>query len=69
MVQPLRALADIPEDLGLIANTHMVAHNHLQLQSQGIWCPLLASTGSACTWSTYRHADETPIHMVAHNHP
>jgi hypothetical protein len=29
MAQWLRALDDIPEDLSLVSNTHMVAHNGL----------------------------------------
>jgi hypothetical protein len=29
MAQQLRVLAAVAEDLGSIANTHIVAHNHL----------------------------------------
>jgi hypothetical protein len=42
MAQWLRALALLPEDSGLIPSTHMMAHNHLQLQFQEIWYFLLA---------------------------
>jgi hypothetical protein len=36
MAQRLKALAALPEDPGSIPSTHMVAHNCLQLQFQGI---------------------------------
>ena len=36
MAQQLRALTVIAEDLGLVPNTHMVAHNCLWLKFQGI---------------------------------
>lgn len=39
----LRELAALVEDPGLVSSTQMVTHNHLQLQLQGIQCPLLAS--------------------------
>jgi len=29
MAQWLRALVALPEDLGWVPNTHMVAHNHM----------------------------------------
>jgi hypothetical protein len=46
--QRLRALAPLPEDLGQIPSTDMVAHNHPgKLQSQGIR-HLLASVAVAC---------------------
>jgi hypothetical protein len=32
MAQHLRELAAVSEDLGLISNMHMAAHNHLQLK-------------------------------------
>jgi hypothetical protein len=34
MAQRLRALAALPEDLGSIPNTHMAAHNSLELLFQ-----------------------------------
>lgn len=33
-------------------HSHMVAHNCLSLQVQGIQCPLLVSTGTAFVWCT-----------------
>ena len=36
MIQQLRALAALGEDLGLVLIAHMVAHNHLELQFYGI---------------------------------
>ena len=36
MTGHLRALAALAEDLDLIPSTHMVVHNHLQLQFQEI---------------------------------
>ena len=35
---------------GAIPNTHMAAHNCLEFQFQGIWCPLLASVGTRHTY-------------------
>jgi hypothetical protein len=42
----LKALVALPEGPGLVPSTHMAAHNHLQLQLQGIQCPLVASLGT-----------------------
>jgi hypothetical protein len=39
MAQWLGALAALPEDLSSVPSTHMTAHNHLQLQFQGIQHP------------------------------
>lgn len=40
-----------PEDLGSVISTHMAAHESLQLQFQGIRCPLLTSLGHhTLTW-------------------
>lgn len=39
MIQWLRTLTSLPEDLSSIPNTHMTAHNRL-FQFQGIHCPL-----------------------------
>jgi hypothetical protein len=36
MAQWLRVLVDLSEDPGLIPSSHTTAHNHLQLQFQGI---------------------------------
>lgn len=36
----------LAEDLGSISRTPMVPHNHLQLQCQGVRCPLLVSQGT-----------------------
>jgi hypothetical protein len=43
MAQCLGALAVLAENLGSIPGTQIEAHNCLQLQFQGIQCPLLAS--------------------------
>lgn len=40
----LRTLAAFPADLYSISVTHKGAHNHLEVQFQGMWCPCLAST-------------------------
>jgi hypothetical protein len=45
----LKAPADLPKDLISIPSTQMVKHNHLQLQFQGIFFPLLVSSGTAHT--------------------
>lgn len=41
--QQLRALDTLTEDLGSVPTTQRVAHNHLDLQFQSIWHPLLTS--------------------------
>lgn len=41
------------EDPSLDPETHVVAGNCLGLQVQGIRRPLLATTGTACTWCTH----------------
>jgi hypothetical protein len=43
MAQLLRVLSALAEDLGSVLSTHMVAHNLLVLQFQGIQHPLLGS--------------------------
>lgn len=35
----------LAEDWSLIASTHTMTHNHLQLQFQGFWCSLLTYVG------------------------
>lgn len=49
VAQWLPAMAALPEDPGSIPITRMTAHSHLYLQFQSIWCPLLASSGTAVT--------------------
>ena len=34
--------ATLPEDMGSILSTHIATNNHLQLQFQGISCPLFS---------------------------
>lgn len=56
MTQSLRALAARPEFSCLIPGTHMVAHSHnMELQSQGVHCPLQISIGTrhTCGGQTY----------------
>jgi hypothetical protein len=43
IAQCSRAPIALAEDLGSITSTHMVAHNHPQLQFQGTRLPLLTS--------------------------
>lgn len=49
MIHWLRELAAFSEDLGSITSIHMVTHNPLLLQFQGIWYPIFVSVG---TWHT-----------------
>ena len=42
MVCLLAILTALAEDLGSIPSTHMAVHNHMELQFQGLQCPLLA---------------------------
>ena len=54
MAQWLRAMAALAKELGLIPSMPMVAHNHLQLQSQG---------SSALFWPSWAlHIHATKIH-------
>jgi hypothetical protein len=53
----LRALPTVWEDTGSIpSTTHIMAHNHLELQ--GVWCPLSTSVNTEYTRSsqTYTQA-------------
>ena len=45
MAQQLRALTALPEDPSSVPCIHVVAHNPLYLEFQGIWRPLLTSVG------------------------
>ena len=47
MAQWLRAPAAVPKNRGSDPSTHMAAHNHLQLQFQGISCLLAFLPSSA----------------------
>lgn len=47
LVQWLRALPVLAEDEGFIPSTRVSAQKHLQLQFQGVLCPLLTSIGIA----------------------
>jgi hypothetical protein len=65
----LRALTALPEDPfpeDSIPYTHMVAHNHLQLQYQGIhipWIsPFLISEDTACTHMVHGHTCRQTTH-------
>lgn len=40
----------LSENLILVSSAHMAVHNHLSLQFQKTWCPLLASVGTAHMW-------------------
>jgi hypothetical protein len=60
MVQALRALNTLPENLGLVLRIHIAVHKH-QPWSQGIQCPLLASMGS-------RQGCGAQIHMQGKHH-
>lgn len=65
MTQKLRALAIHAEDLDLALSTLMVANNHLQLQLQGIYHPLLAPAGTTymCVY-TFIHVGKTHTHKI-----
>ena len=67
MVQQLKAPAALPKDLDSSPSTRRVAPNPLELQSQGLQCPLLASTGTACKWYIDMHLGKTPTHMKINN--
>lgn len=44
------------------SSTHMVAHNCLYLQTQGIRHPHQTSTGTACMWHMDIHAVRIPLY-------
>lgn len=60
IAQQLGAFAALPENLDLIPNTHIVAHNHLELQL-GDLMPSSGCPGQPDISQTY--AGETPIHV------
>ena len=49
MAWQFKTLAALPGDLSLVPSTHMMVHNYLKLQFQGIQYLLLASMGIRCT--------------------
>ena len=62
-VQGLRALPALSENPGAIPRIHVVAHNCLQLQFQGINHPLLTLVGTVFTWCTIIHSGNTSIYI------
>lgn len=61
MAQQTGALASPAEDLGSVPSPHMVTHAHLQLQVQGMQCPLLTFTDSMHAHTTHIYV-QTLIH-------
>lgn len=59
MIQQLRGLPTLPEDLGSIAGTCKEAHSHLWLQFQGMRCPLLKGTRHACGAGSYMQVNHS----------
>lgn len=53
MVQTLRTHSAFAEDPGWFTSTHIAPHNHLGLQSQGVWFLLVDSVGTLCKWWIY----------------
>lgn len=49
---------------GLIPITHMVVHNHPQLQFHRTWQPLLDSAGPIYTWYIDMPAGKIPIYIT-----
>lgn len=62
---PLKAIAALAEDAGLILRSHVVARNHLALQLRRTSFSLLASLGSRHEYhgQTCMHASKTPVHV------
>lgn len=58
----LRALTLLAEDPGSVLRTQLEIHYDLQFQVQVFCCRLLASSSTAHTWCTYRHAHKTFRH-------
>lgn len=65
MVQGLRALDAVGEDLGSILYTHMVAH-HLQLQFQEESDPLFRPPQGPGTHEANRNTSRKNIHTQTH---
>lgn len=61
MAHQLRALTALEEEPGSVLCTYVMPHNHLQFQSQGIWCYLSASVGT-------RHSSRMSTFMQANTH-
>jgi hypothetical protein len=58
-----RAHILLTENLDLIVSTHMVAHNHLQLQgSHALLCPLHRYL--TCTWYKHIYTDKVLRHIM-----
>ena len=53
----LRAPAALSKDLGLIPSIHVVAHNRMELQFQGIqWSPRVLNQNGAQTHMQAKHS-------------
>lgn len=60
MAQLFRVPAALPENLGAVPSTHLVANNSLNPVPEGLKWP-------ACTWYTNIYAGEKPIHIEMNN--
>ena len=61
LVKYAHTWAALSEKQRLSPHTHMVAHNHLLLQLQGIQCPFLAFPSTVCMWYVCVYVQETLI--------
>jgi hypothetical protein len=60
IAQKLGTLAVLAEHPYLVPSTYMVAHNHLQVSFERIWCPCLAHhTSTKCVWCIDTHIGKT----------
>lgn len=67
VAQRLQALASLVKDPNLVPSTHTVALDYLSLLFQGIWCPLLSSTGTRRKHSKQTHKAKTFIKHKVQN--
>lgn len=68
MSQWLRAFVSLADNPGLVPSTNMAVHNHLWLQSQGSWGPLLISPGTTCSSHTEcKQSTHTPNYLFKIN--
>lgn len=65
MAQQLRVLAAFVRDPGLVPSTHLIVHNRLSLQFQGVWLSLMSFKGT--TQMCYRHIYSQNTHIENKN--
>ena len=60
-------LSSLIKGLSSVPSTHMAAHNHLQLQFQEIWYPILNSIGTSLACGAHKYTREGKTFIYAAN--